>query len=481
MLKLYAGLVLLVAAPALAFSGPEHIYVSNLALNVAMKRATNLSTADIDELTKWTNTADHTFGDVVALVDQIKDVGPIFDTPHHQDPTTYNDIDWSHLHTVGGEHLRSLQSKTLNENHFQSLALVSHLVHHRAAVGEARGKHWARALLFEAYALHHIEDFLSPGHVATARSGSADFVSMGLHDKYTDRGLDFRFDGDPRLIEIAQFVVDHYASLGLASFENDDLKIGKPAFEELITAMCDRSLKHFLGDSHLHAQKLQTAFLTVVAALSISEVLQHEGDAFAEYCWQWAGTQSQCKTPPARRGGLLQAAQIVGGTYEDVVRTMQFFTPGEVLFVTLQNAVNPDATGSNSDGPVGKRAVEIETLLVAVSRTSRVPFPPSVLGGYVRTLTRGSSSEAAQLRLLVPIPRTNLQVSVTERMDLEHHTRRATGVFLEAGFGLVFLRFGRQRDRSTTSIGGTQHHSNVYTFGVTAIIPGRTVLHALLH
>lgn len=118
MLRNITIIVLLLAPPAFAFSGPEHIYLSNLALQIATRSAGGLTAEDAEEIAKWTNTVDRTFGDAVALADQIKDVAPIFDTPQHQNPATYNDIDWDHLLRLRSEHLRSLQAKTLNENRF---------------------------------------------------------------------------------------------------------------------------------------------------------------------------------------------------------------------------------------------------------------------------------------------------------------------------------------------------------------------------
>jgi len=456
-----AILMIFVTRYVFAFSGDEHIYVSNLALRIALARATHLKPAVREELTKFTVTEKHSFGDVVALADQIKDEAPIFDVATHQCPKTFDDVDWDHFERLGKETLRSLQAKSLNENHFQSLALATHLAAHHAAIGEARNDRWIRALLFEAYALHHIEDFLSPGHVATARAGMADFVAIGLHDKYTDRGLDFRFDGDLRLLQIAEDAARLPASdfMPVAKMrKSTDLVLTSDDFTKLAEAMRKKSdpLPHFLGDSHLHEQKIQAAFVVVIAALSLEEVLfDYAGDAFAEYCWQWRGQkQPDCAQmlPQNRRWSMLRVAQIPGGRYEAVVPPVQFFVPGEVLFVTLQNAVNPDEDVNNREGGlVGTRDLHIEALLFAIPEVSKRQvvrtFAPSVLVGYRRGVGPGPSSHAAQARLIAPIPRTNLLLSYSRAFELGGRRGQAESGVLEAGFGFLFVRIGAQRNR----------------------------------
>jgi len=474
MLKtLTAALSLFVAMAAFAFSGPEHVAISNLALSIAARE--HPSALPLDELEQWTNHEQETFGDVVALVDRVKDAAPIFDTHAHRNPLRYGEIDWNHLRALHGQQLRSLQAKSLNENHFQSLALASHLSMHRAAIGEARGRPTVRALLFEAYALHHLQDFLSPGHVATARAGLADFVAIGLHDKYTARGLWFQFEKNERLIELAQFVAGNFTN---AELQEAGLGFDAETFRTLGTAMERGTREHFLGDSHLHTKQLQAAFVTIITAASIAEVLGHGGDAFDGYCWEWGRSTTRCAEGPRNAKGMLHAAQIAGGGYDDVVRPLQFFLPGELLFVTLQNAVNPDRNtrGLERGAQVGERAVELETLVAAVPQAASIPFAPALLAGYARKVGPGPAGQSVHVRVIVPIPRTNLQLSGARYLDLERRSRSAYGVMLEAGFGFLFLRFGAQQNHNDV-LGGRVNRSLVYTFGLSGIVPGRTVLH----
>lgn len=494
MLKIAAViLAILVSRSAFAFSEDEHVYVSNLALRIALLRAHGLNPVTREQLANFTSREKHTFGDIVALADHIKDEAPLFDAVAHQNPESIDAVDWAHFERLRKETLRSLQAKSLNENHFQSLALSTHLAAHHAAIGEARANRWLRALLFEAYALHHIEDFLSPGHVATARAGMADFVAIGLHDKYTDRGLKFRFDRNKKLIAIAEDVAKILPEYLFRHVTTDvKLVLGRQDFEALATAMANPDVaQHFLGDSHLHQRKIQAAFITAVAVLSIEEVLSnHDEDAFADYCWQWRGrTSRDCTNRPHkdRSWSVLGAAQIPGGGYDDVVHPVQFFVPGEVLFLTLHNAVNPDEDVNNREGgQVGRRFLEAEALVVAIPQVSKRPIAsilaPSLLVGYRRAVGPGSSSQAAQLRVIVPIPRTNLQLSYARSIQLGGRGDRSEGAILEAGFGFIFARVGAQRDtEARPAIPGGLHggasRTTVYTFGMSGIVPGRTALH----
>lgn len=462
----------MLAPPVLAFSGAEHIAVSNLALNLAIQRAEaegKIKATEAAELRRWIAKHGKTFGDVVALVDQIKDVSPLFDTAKHQHLNCHADVDWDYLESLPGQWLRSLQAKSLNENHFQSLALSSHLAYHHAAVGEGRRKQWARALFLEAYALHHLEDFLSPGHVATARAGTADFVAIGLHDKYTDRGLQFRFARDEELVRIAKFAASQGA-------HDDTLELDHAAFGELANAMEQGQERRFVGDSHLHKQHVQAAFVTVLAARSIEEVLFDDSDVFADYSWTF-GRRKTAGSTTASNPGMLHRAEIVGGAYKANIRPIQFFIPGELLFVTLHNAVNPDKEAMDFEGgPIGLRALTVEAVVAAIPQTSGIPLAPTLLVGYSRSVGPRPRGRFGSMRLIVPIPRTNLQLSGARLLDLDHRSRDGYGGALQAGFGFLFVGVGVEQDRNEVR-GGRVNRQLVYTFDLTGILPMRTIIH----
>jgi hypothetical protein len=473
---------LLIATSGMAFDGGEHRHLSNIALRIALARAHCLPTevrSDIEKLiTDEAVERNQSFGDLVAFADYVKDASPIFDAPdhHYPGPSAHAKIDWQHLEELRSERLRFLQAATINENHFQTLARVTHLLNHSAAIAEARDHHWMRSLLLEAYALHFIEDSFAPGHIATARGGIADFVAMGIHDKYNARGLQFRFDANAELLSIARFVSESKTDFEPKQATADEPRLDIAAFDQLEQAMTDGQTVTFVGDSRLRMQPVQAAFIAAVAALSLSEVLcTHANVAFAKVS-ECAAGDIECATDHAADPKRL--AKPLGGAYTQKVGPVQAFLPGEILFLTLQSAANPARRGNSFEGFVGTRSFAVETMLLAASSSgyTRRSFAPSLFLGYARGFGPGAGASAWTTRVIVPIPRTNLQLSGAQVLGRSRYRYSPGYAFsFEAGFGLVFARLGVERSRNTTPLGRSTS-SQMYTFGITAVVPGRTAL-----
>ena len=503
MIRFVTTLLALVAAlPMYGFDADEHKYLSNLGLRIAMADGPH-SCVDAQSFARIEALVDgvavrreRSFGDVTSLADYVKDVSPIFDSSKHSqaDPVSYTDVDWVMLDDLRRDTLRFLQAASLNENHFRRLSIVTHLVNHEAAMNEARAGRWIRALLFEAYAIHFLQDFLSPGHVATPRSGTTDFVSIGWHDRLGARGLDFHPQYDSRLASLSDVIANRGASLDFGPLNDDKykLQLDADAFASLRTTIKKGGSLRFKGDSRLYNHPEQAAFIALLSAYSIREVLyacETSSTAFRNFCFRAGSGDEPCN--PASPGDAV--ARIFGGEY-DLRHSPQnlFLAPGEVTVVTVSNAWNP---ASRVEGQAGSRSVRIEALLFGLSPFTSANVPteragslttayrsvtPAVLYGYSRGVGPGTGFSALHTRFVLAVPRTNLQFSAVagiRRTDLRGSNHRSdvlTGGALEAGFGFLYLHFGAETDLDESPLGGVRKRLLITT-GVTGIVPGRTV------
>ena len=242
---------LLMAAGGRAFEWFEHRELSNAAL-LAAKHAVPAA-AMSQEMTKAAEARAGgalTFGDVTLAVDWFKDPEKLLDPAQ-----VANVIRRRHKNIV-------MKGLAVHHNaaHFQASALKQWQSYHQRAVAFAPEKP-AAALLAEAVALHFLQDFFAAGHVVTPRRGMHDAAAGHLHDRFNSRGVAFALAaGQPP--EIAAMLRNLVDTKGLTAAE-------AKAYERAAA----KASTTFYGDAKLSASQEQKAFLMIVSALSVTEVL----------------------------------------------------------------------------------------------------------------------------------------------------------------------------------------------------------------
>lgn len=462
--------VVLTATSATAFDFEEHKYISNVALRIAASdpqahedvcvRALEYASDDRAE-------AGESFGDLVSLADFVSDPNAFFKGSYgHADP------EWKHLKTVKSDIFRWAQASHANENHFQHLALIAHHSNHQTAVGEASRHRWNRALLFEAYALHFLEDFLSPGHVATRRSGLPDFVAVGMHDRIGANGLDFRLTRDLHLLRLAREIGAGHRAVDFSSHKGSQFTLKRKDFAELADLVNREATIRLYGDSRLGTKpsRVQAALLTLLAVRSLLETLNPNPaeTAFDDYRWD--------KEP-----------RIIYGSYKVRWRTVTWYPPGEILIFGHENAYVP---GRKSELPEGRWGLLAETLVLSVPPVEFEPranvvyryaraLSPAIVAGAARTFGP-EPTNAFYGRLIVTIPHTDLQFSGkagVRRYEMRnggHQTLPIVGFAFEGGFSFIFVRFGGEWERHDVTIAGQRDRLFLST-GISGFVPGRFV------
>jgi hypothetical protein len=242
---------LLIAAGGEAFEWFEHRELSNAALLVGGHGAVRaaMSPAMVRAVEARSASA-VTFGDVTVAVDWFQNPEKLLDPA-----TVATNIRRRRLSLVK----RGLAAHH-NADHFQAAALSEWQKYHARAVRNAADDP-AAALLAEAVALHFLQDFFAAGHVVTPRRGMHDAAAANLHDHFNSRGVAFALAAEqpPEVASILRDLV-----------EGKCLTPGERKAYEAATA---RTSVRFYGDANLSASQEQKAFLMVVSALSVTEVL----------------------------------------------------------------------------------------------------------------------------------------------------------------------------------------------------------------
>jgi hypothetical protein len=472
--------IVILASTAAAFDFEEHKYLSNVALRIALRDpAVSQLACDIATPQASAECAEggESFGDLVGLADYVVDPNRFFTGTN-----TMKDPPWPQLKKIKGNVFRWAQASHSNENHFQNLALIAHYNNHQMAVGEARRADWTRALLFEAYALHFIEDFLSPGHVATKRSGLPDFVAVGLHDRFGAKGLDFVLAKNPRLFDLATKIGSGEWPVDFRSQSKSQFKLEKKDFALLAAKVDpnateqDRTLR-LHGDSTLRDNRVQAAFITLLAVRSLLEtlVLIPEENAFRDYQWS------------------TNSVRILYGEYKIRWRTLTWYKPGEILIFGHENAYVP---GRRGEEPEGRWGLLAETLVFSLppvefplESKARRPYrygralSPAIVAGVSRTFGP-QPTNAYYGRLIVTIPHTNLQFSTkggVRQYEIRgggSQTLPIVGFAFEGGFSFIFVRFGGEWERHEVAISGKRDRLYLST-GISGFVPGRFIAQKL--
>jgi hypothetical protein len=262
----------LLADDARAFSGDEHLDVSNAALRLAIARlrqdahgpcaTKGTPCAEIvafaEALLPRSDNERHTFGDLTLAVDWFQGPGIL----------TY-EAAWQHI-----DQRRKLTRAVLhglalhrNRSHFQNEALETYAHFHDQAIVFARRHDRLRAVYSEAVALHFLQDFFAAGHFVTPRAGFADVVAGSLHDKYNVVGVE---------VDIARPIPPPWNTFLTTEAALPDFKGRKLTISaEDVKAFTVAAGKGFRagGDECLIQIRDQRVFLVIASAESVSEVL----------------------------------------------------------------------------------------------------------------------------------------------------------------------------------------------------------------
>lgn len=511
--------LLLSAAPgARAFDYDEHKYLSNVAFRLALASFLDPCMPE-DELRRLVSRTaidgGYSFGDIVALGDYVHDVEAFLERDGELNPRqdSYRSFAWEHIPELKNDRLRFLQAAHVNESHFQQGALMAHLNHHDSAILMARSGRIFRALVLEAYGLHFLEDFHAPGHVATARAFLPDYVAIAMHEKFNSEGIDFRVRDD-RDRDLSDLIAKA-ATLDFEALAHEKMPRGliltREDFEAL-KATLDGPPQRFRGDSLLRVNKVQAAYLAVLAARSVLDVLNAArirggGDApsttrnsFVPVCWYFGFCPENVACEDGQvsyYGGPLKRAATPFGEYDGshlgvLPSLVPVFGPGDVLMLSYYNEFS---TSSGIEGRAGNSELVVESLLVStmplkfvkVGKAACIPsmirlnpvtkwFATSLL--YGASWTEGDlDSRGLHARLLLAIPRIDVQASLSYGVRYYElgggHTTVAypIGYGVEAGFGFFLLHLGINEELSRVPLTGKLKSRRLVRTGLTFILP----------
>ena len=436
-------------APVLAFgfTGKEHVDISNMALQIALDRlaaeqgecAAQRDVTDLANFLTVENVASRqSYGDLVALVDYINDPEGLFnaDGAKAVAPGDVSAIDWRHVKAVQGDVLAKLQALHLNEGHFQNGALLRHTVWHAAALDIARD-HLVMALLLEAYADHFLEDFFAPGHVMTPRSSTVDMQALALHDAYNRKEVAFcvRPEAAAQILALSD---------GLAraqSVPGNGLHISDGELNELRSDLKTSRVVKLEGDNTLARRGKEAAFLTLVVARSILDVLEakcavcERKNNFEVRNWTW---------PPVLPGAVGNAI----GDYDIQSR------PGDDLSGFMRHSFGSVVVPSVSldvfpRGNIQQIRPEVGLDLPLATVVPRVEsWVKAITSLYGVSFAADQHNQIYGFHLLGLYPMKDIDSQVTLSYGVNYLTaakpwiRPQTAVGIETGFGLFFLHFG---------------------------------------
>lgn len=494
------GLLLaLVSMPLHAFDYDEHKYLSNVGLRAALDLAPACAIkGEAERFIDPANIkANHSFGDLAALGDYVRDVDVLFEGNGRSGLKIdqYSDLDWSHIAGLKRDLLRFLQAAHINETHFQQSAMLSHLNNHEFARSLARDGNIHRALVMEGYALHFLEDFHAPGHIAATRSAMVDYIAIASHGKYNSKGLTYRFRSQTALLPIVDHLLRASGTLGLLRHENLRLEIEARHLAELRDLIVAGGEIEFFGDSTLADHPVQAAYLAVLAARSVLDVFEAScGDAgrknsFEPICWVLGRGEprKECE-PVSAKTGVVRAAAIPFGEW--VVSDQRFdivwFAPWDVNLVSLYTE-----SKNNTEDDIVRGQVTIESLLW--SAASPAAFDRHDHGKILNTLLSANvavgygyshtfsdvPSDAFHAKFIYALPRIDLQLVSTagaRRYDLGRRSRirYPLTVGVETGYGFVFVHIGVSDEYSLNPVTSELRHSRALRSGVTLVLPTKT-------
>jgi hypothetical protein len=498
------------SANAHAFDYDEHKYISNVGFRIALAGSVSscVPPSDLEQLiSRDAIEQGYSFGDIVGMADYTHGVDAILGR-HGESYANqyYKDFDQKRMAALKNDWLRFLQAAHGNESHFQLGALMTHLNHHDEAILTAADGRAFRAMVLEAYGLHFLEDFHAPGHAATMRGILPDYVAIAVHEKVNDAGMDFMIhdDRDGELARLSTVA----AGLDLRPLKYKDvpegLLLNADDFKELKTALKGSSSQRFRGDSLLERNKIQAAYLAILAARSVLDVLDaacndgatlrpHNKNSFVPVCWYFGYYPSgvECAHEPIPdEGGTLKRATTPFGEYKAPENFLRFiFKPGDVLLFSYYNEFS---LARGIEGRAGRAEIAAESLLMSLLPSKFVDvgpkapkrmrdlqrfgwLAPSLLYGVSHT-TGDNNSNGFHVRMLLAVPRIDVQASVSygvRSYDIgggRTFTAYPIGYGLEAGFGFLLLHLGVNEELSRVPITGEFKTRRLVRGGVTVVL-----------
>jgi hypothetical protein len=324
--RLLPGLLLCLCGSANAFNGWEHETISQLSLLVAsnyvsvtlggslpnandrlpaMREIASSFYEGLPETAEWRKPSSVaiTYGEIVMLVDYMKDPYDMLHLPHSRVPLPID------AKTCNLPYLRSLLERSgsfislasathEDYNHFQGRALDSFCSNHKLAVVTASEGNLCGALLLSAYANHLLEDLFAAGHVLTPRDPNSHDLDVALlHDYYNDRGLTYVIEAPQQLTNQAN-MARAFLRTSPKQWHSQDRK---PAHtlalsDDALDSFCDRLAKQpqvgvfCLGDGKMTATNLQPVLMMLYCSRAIADVLESyvrgaATNSFATYVW----------------------------------------------------------------------------------------------------------------------------------------------------------------------------------------------------
>ncbi|HEV7243232.1 MAG TPA: hypothetical protein VGQ36_28665 [Thermoanaerobaculia bacterium] len=493
-------LVALFASPLCAFDFDEHKYLSNVGLRAALDLAPACAVkGDAALFVDPANiAAKHSFGDLAALGDYVRDVDVLFERNGLSGLAIdrYSDLNWSRIGALKRDVLRFLQAAHINETHFQQSAMLSHLNNHESARALAQDGNIHRALVMEAFALHFLEDFHAPGHIAATRTAMVDYVAIASHGKYNNSGLFYQFRKQAdALLPIIDHLLRDPSSLAALRHKNLRFEIEAQALSELRTLIETRGTLEFFGDSALEHHPVQAAYLAVLAARSVLDVFEascHNDagkNSFQPICWVLGRSPAAVECdPPAEAEGVVRAAAVPFGGW--AVATHRFDTvwykPWDVNLVSFYTEAK-----NNTEADLVRGQIAIESLLWSAASPSAfeqhdhgrllnalLSANISIGYGYSHTFS-DVPSNTVHAKFIYALPRVDLQVATTvgvRRYDLGRRSRLRypLTVGLETGYGFVFVHLGVSDEYSVNPITSELTHSRSLRSGVTLVLPTKS-------
>lgn len=490
---------ILVALPLAAFDYDEHKYLSNIGLRAALDLAPPCAVKKDAELflAPGNIEAKRSFGDLVALADYVRDVDVLFERNGESGLAVprYDSLEWERIAGLKRDLLRFLQAAHLNETHFQQGALLSHLNHHETARALARDENIHRALVMEAYALHFLEDFHAPGHIAATRTGMVDYVAIASHGKYNNAGLMYRFSQQAKaLLPIIDHLMQRADALKALRHKDARFTVGTEELSKLRELIVSGGADKFYGDSTLGEHQMQAAYIAVLAARSLLDVFEasckpEAKNSFDKHCWILGKTSVDAdRCEPTE--GVVRAASIPFGGWEVEEKRFNriWHKPWDVNLISYYTE-----SRNNTEADLVRGQIAIESLLWSLASLGAfeqrdrgrllnllTSLNVSVAYGYAHTFSDVPSDDF-HAKFIYAFPRVDLQFAATygvRRYDLGRRSRERYPLTLgfEAGYGFLFVHLGVSDEYFVNPLTQGLRHSRSIRSGITIVLPTKSGL-----
>lgn len=453
-----------------------------------------------------TNQTDVTFGTIVRLVDYMRSP---YNMTHRSDtgsgwPSNTADCNLTYLRKLSGDNISLLSASHSNQDHFQGRAMFAFWFWHSQAVQQAReGNLWG-GLMLEAYANHFLEDLFAPGHILAPRDDNAhDIYTLALHDIYNSRGLTYVVGAPAQLTALVASTeaLVRPGTLTIppvqAGSDAPRLHLGLDTVQAFSQSLMSTSAQVVCyGDHQLRKNPAQLPLVVTYCARAVSDVLESylqaaEVNSFKDYRWhakifpmrllkpniegidiKLGFGELSCLDNPQTIGKEDRRPWLAVEGNDLTPDNTDTFPVTETLHhdgfrnpvIGLNLGVQTISLGSSAH----LRALfEVETIVLGkrydfLRQNWRVPeWLPGQLAvtlGYSGVAGSGEQGHGLFTRVIVPVPRLDLNVSVMA--GVRYHTRdEASGwgdfekIRAEWGLHMISLFAGVGHERFATSRG----------------------------